>query len=122
MLSIFKYAVYAFKLIHEQHQHESYVPIPSLAYFFLLQQHHRGAKCCSMHIQNMSGVAQCAIKYGESCSILSSRRLGQHKNPSWYKKSSFRLILDVHRTDKDKLGAAHTPFKIKMLILNDFGT
>ncbi len=30
--------------------------------FLLLQKHHGGAKCCSMRIQNVSGVAQCSFK------------------------------------------------------------
>jgi hypothetical protein len=42
--------------------HESFVPVPSLAHFLLLPQHHGGAKYCSMRIQNVSGVAQCGFK------------------------------------------------------------
>ncbi len=30
--------------------------------FLLLQRHHGGAKCCSMRIQNVSEIAQCAFK------------------------------------------------------------
>jgi hypothetical protein len=56
-LCIFESALLAFKILREQHQHESFVPMPSL-----LLQHHGGAKYCSMHIQNLSEIPQCSLK------------------------------------------------------------
>jgi hypothetical protein len=54
---------YTFKIFREEHQHESFVPMPSFdTFFLLLKQHHGGAKCCSMLSQNVSGATQCSLK------------------------------------------------------------
>ncbi len=60
-------------------------------------------------------------KYGRNCCILSCRRLEQHSRHSWCKQSSFCHIYNVQRADWDTLKAALGAFKIKMIILNDFG-
>ncbi len=61
-LCVFKSALCAFRILREKHQHESFISLPTLAHFLLLLSHHHGgAKCSSMYIQNVSGVAQCLL-------------------------------------------------------------
>jgi hypothetical protein len=49
--------------------------------FCLLERHHGGAKYCSMLIQNVSGVAQCAFKIWQELLYCIRRRLEQHNLP-----------------------------------------